>query len=157
MFSRMKGQDIRPQMTFGPWTFSRKCPWTYQGHVPDMSYVLKCVLKFSRGQDGSLPTKKLIKAIYHTRQKFIFKGGHVVIFTEAIANSNDLVNPFIIMFDSNFAPKAKLSILITTKLCMNYFRTQIIFKVLIFYKFITELTALNTMGLFWLIFIKVKK
>ncbi len=56
---RMKGQDTCPQMTLGPWNFFRNCPGTYKGHVLVMSHVLICVLKISRGWDGSLLTKAI--------------------------------------------------------------------------------------------------
>ncbi len=37
--------------------FKRKCPVTSQGHVLVVFYVLKCVLKFSKGLDQPLSTK----------------------------------------------------------------------------------------------------
>ncbi len=37
--------------------FFAKMSWDVKGHVLDMSCVLKCVLKFSRGWDRPLPTK----------------------------------------------------------------------------------------------------
>ncbi len=54
----MKGQDTCPQMTLGAQTFFRKCPGTLEGQILDISHVLKCVLKFSRGQARLLPTKQ---------------------------------------------------------------------------------------------------
>ncbi len=43
----------------GAENFFRKCPRILKGHVLDMSYVLKCVLKISKGQVKLISTKMI--------------------------------------------------------------------------------------------------
>ncbi len=65
----MKGQDICPQMALRQQTFLKKIPTTKKGHVPEMSCVLKCVLKFFKGQDRPLPTKSRGLFHFHLKNK----------------------------------------------------------------------------------------